>query len=71
MWIHSKQKRTVKVRIDSYDTWNMDSTLAHIVLPMLKQLIDNTHGSGMVDLEDVPAELRGTSHESWDDKKNT
>ncbi len=68
-WIHSKQKRTVKVRIDSYDTWNMDSTLAHIVLPMLKQLIDKAHGSGMVDLEDVPVELRGTSHESWDDKK--
>jgi hypothetical protein len=68
-WIHSKQKRTIKVQIDRYDTWNMDSTLAHIVLPMLKQLKATGHGSGMVDLEDVPFELRGTSHESWDSQK--
>jgi hypothetical protein len=68
-WIHSKQKRTIKVQIDSYDTWNMDSTLAYIVLPMLKQLKENSHGSGNVDLEDVPVELRGTSHEEWDSQK--
>jgi hypothetical protein len=69
VWIHSKKKRTVKVQLDRYDTWNMDSTLALIVLPMLKQLRDSAHGSGMVDLEDVPVEMRGTSHEEWDDQK--
>lgn len=68
-WIHSKQKHIVKVRIDSYDTWSMDSTLAYIVLPMLKQLKEKAHGSGMVELEDVPVEMRGTSHESWDNQK--
>ena len=26
------------VKIDRYDTWSMDSTLADIILPMLKQL---------------------------------
>jgi hypothetical protein len=46
------------VKIDRYDTWSMDHTLAHIILPMLKQLRDESHGSPWVDDEDVPAELR-------------
>jgi hypothetical protein len=54
------------VKIDYWDTWSMDSTLAPIILPMLKQLRDTKHGSCIVDLEDVPEELRGTGHESWD-----
>tara|TARA_B100000035_G_scaffold313169_1_gene326240 strand:- start:633 stop:1094 length:462 start_codon:yes stop_codon:yes gene_type:complete len=33
----------VKVKIDEWDTWNMDETLAHIILPMLKQLKKKTH----------------------------
>ena len=60
-WIESKKKRTVKVHIDKYDTWNMDSTLALIVHPMLKQLRQSKHGSCFVDDEDVPDELRSTS----------
>lgn len=35
----------INVRIDKYDTWNMDSTLAHIITPMLKQLKATTHGA--------------------------
>lgn len=34
----------MRVRIDPYDTWNMDSTLALIILPMLKQLRDTKQG---------------------------
>ncbi len=49
------------VKIDHYDTWSMDHTLSHIVLPMLKQLKKDKHGSPMVDDEDVPEELRSTS----------
>lgn len=37
-------KRKVYVKIDKYDTWNMDSTLANIILPMLKQLKATKHG---------------------------
>lgn len=37
-WIDSKKKRTIKVHIDNYDTWGLDDTLAHIILPALKQL---------------------------------
>ncbi len=46
------------VKIDRYDTWSMDHTLAYIILPMLKQLKEESHGSPWVDDEDVPAELR-------------
>lgn len=58
-WIHSKQKRTIKVHIDRWDTWSMDHTLAYIVLPMLKQLKATKHGAPFVDLKDVPKELHG------------
>ena len=54
------------IKIDKHDTWNMDSTLAPIILPMLKQLKASKHGSGMVDLEDVPEHLRCNTHEEWD-----
>jgi hypothetical protein len=58
-WIHSKQERTIKVHIDRWDTWSMDNTLAHIILPMLKQLKETKHGGPYVDLKDVPKELHG------------
>jgi hypothetical protein len=65
-WIESKRKRKVKIRIDHYDTWSMDSTLAPIILPMLKQLKATKHGSGYVELEDVPENLRYTQTEDYD-----
>lgn len=57
-WIDSKRNRTVKIRIDKYDTWSMDETLALIILPMLKQLKETKQGSPMVDDEDVPPHMR-------------
>jgi hypothetical protein len=47
----------------------MDTTLAIIILPMLKQLKETKHGSQIVDLEDVPEELRCNNHEEWDQQK--
>lgn len=44
-WIHTKRNRTHKVKIDSWDTWSMDWTLATIILPMLIQLKATKHGS--------------------------
>ena len=64
-YFDNKQRR-VKIKIDNYDTWNMDHSLALIILPMLKQLKQTKHGSPYVDLEDVPEELRlhgGASNE--------
>ena len=57
-WIDSKKERKVKIHIDKYDTWNMDYTLALIILPMLKQLQATKHGSQLVDEEDVPPHMR-------------
>jgi hypothetical protein len=57
-WIHSKQKRTIKVHIDCWDTWGMDHTLAYIILPMLVQLKETKHGAPYVDPKDCPEELK-------------
>ena len=46
------------IRIDRWDTWSMDHTLADIILPMLKQLQKTKHGSPNTDDEDVPEYLR-------------
>ncbi len=62
------------VKIDKWDTWNMDGTLSRIILPMLKQLQATKHGSPLVDDEDVPEELRSTSapakENEWDTDAN-
>lgn len=61
------------VKIDAQDTWSMDHTLAHIVLPMLRQLKATQHGMGKVDDEDVPEPIQSTApgardrcEEEWD-----
>jgi hypothetical protein len=38
LWVDSKRKRKVEVKIDNYDTWNADQTLALIIVPLLHQL---------------------------------
>lgn len=57
LWIDSKKTRKISIKIDKYDTWSMDHTLALIIVPMLKQLRATKHGSPYVDAEDVPAHL--------------
>ena len=79
VWVGNKKKRKIRVRIDKYDTWGMDHTLALIILPMLKQLQATKHGSPSVNDKDVPKHLRSTVepgkndydvdgkwHERWD-----
>lgn len=60
-WFDARYTRKVKVRVDYYDTWGMDATLALIILPMLKQLKATKHGSPHVDDDDVPEELKSTN----------
>lgn len=55
-WIHEKKKRKVKVRIDHYDTWNADYTLALIIVPLLKQM--KKQGTPATDREDAPADAK-------------
>ena len=60
-WIwFDRRTQKIKVRIDKWDTWSMDHTLAPIILPMLVQLKETKHGAPWVDMEDVPKELRTT-----------
>jgi hypothetical protein len=70
LWIDQKKQRKISVRIDRWDTWSMDHTLAYIILPMLKQLKAQKHGSPNVDDEDVPQHLRSTT-ELTQDEQNT
>lgn len=61
LWIDSKKSRNIKVHIDRWDTWSMDHTLAHIILPMLQQLKATQHGAPNTDDQDVPEHLRSTA----------
>ena len=73
-WIESKKKRRVSIKIDRWDTWSMDNTLALIILPMLKQLRDTKHGSPFTEDEDVPDHLKSTAAppkvNEWDTDEN-
>lgn len=73
-YIDSKINRKIQVRIDNYDTWSMDYTLAHIVTPMLKQLKEKKHGAPFVDDADVPEYLRKSAapptKNEWDTDEN-
>jgi len=46
------------VKINHYDVWSMDHTLALIVLPMLQQLKEQKHGSPYTNDDDVPDHLK-------------
>ena len=61
-WVWDKIDRKIDyVKIDYWDTWSMDSTLSHIIVPMLKQLQASKHGAPFVADEDVPEDLKSTS----------
>ena len=65
-----KGNQKISIRIDPWDTWSMDRTLALLIHPMLKQLLKTTHGAPCTDDEDVPEHLRSTNakpkKEEWD-----
>lgn len=61
-WVMDKLNRKINyVKVDRWDTWSMDSTLAYIILPMLKQLQATKHGAPFVYDEDVPEDLKSTA----------
>lgn len=75
-WIHSRRSRTVKIRIDEFDAWNAYETLSLIILPLLKEVKKDKHGTPMIDDEDVPEgmNLRSTEappkKDEWDTDDN-
>lgn len=72
--LHSVRKfinRDIRyVKIDPWDVWSMDWTLAPIILPMLKELKRVKHGAPFVDDEDVPPKLRSKQTKRLDNTKN-
>jgi hypothetical protein len=68
-WLDKFKKRKVEVRIDPYDTWSMDHTLALIIHPMLVQLKNHHHGSCQVDPEDTPHIEPDPQATKYDDPK--
>lgn len=50
--------RKNEVKLDRYDSWNADWTIAQIAAPLLVQLQQKKHGAPSVLDGDVPAELR-------------
>jgi len=52
-----RKNRAETVVIDDYDVWNLDHSLALIIVPALKILKEKKHGAPFVDNEDVPREL--------------
>lgn len=57
------RERKVDVRIDGYDVWSADHTLALIIAPVLRKLRDEKHGYPQVECEDVPEDLRWIADE--------
>lgn len=75
-WIESflwKYDRIKFVKIDSWDVWSLDHTLALIILPALEVLKNKKHGAPLVDDNDVPEELRSYNappkENEWDTDK--
>ena len=61
------RNRKIKVRIDAHDTYNLDHTLALIIIPALKQLKGTKHGTPCINDEDMPENLKSLSEEHrWD-----
>jgi len=58
IWIDSKKKRKVKVKIHDYDTFSIDTTMAYIMLPLLKRFQATKMSNALVMDEDVPENLR-------------
>lgn len=56
--IYSWRKRSLIIKIDNYDHWSADHTLAMIILPLLKTLQTNKQGAPFVDYSDVPDHLK-------------
>lgn len=48
------QEQKIFVKIDGYDTWSADYTMSYIILPILKQLKEQKHGTPSTDEEDAP-----------------
>lgn len=67
-WVWDKVDHKIDyVKVDRWDTWSADYTLAHVILPVLKQLKEQKTGYCLVKDEDAPEELRSDKVERKED----
>ena len=59
------------IKIDPWDSWSLDHTLADIILPCLMQLKKQHNGAPYVKLTDVPEHLWPTGRQENDDVDDT
>lgn len=68
------KERKISVKIDKWDTWSTDHTLALIIVPLLQKMKDDKQGTPHVDDADVPEHLRSTAvpakEHDWDTDDN-
>lgn len=74
-WVLQKvYPRINYVKVDRWDSWSADHTLALVILPVLKELRAQVNGAPCVDDDDVPDELKSTSapakENEWDTDDN-
>lgn len=70
-WIHSKRKKTVKIKTDPWDHWNAGITMAMLCLPILKDLRENRNGIPWTEHADGPWYYRFLRYEdeyAWDER---
>ena len=70
-WVEARRHRQVYIRIDKYDSWSADHTLALIAVPLLRQLQTSKHGAPFVDDSDVPDELKSTNAPAKENEHDT
>lgn len=59
--------QVVDVKLDKFDTWNADWSLAQVIYPVLIQLRETNQGSCQMDDEDCDPLIRHLDvHEKWD-----
>lgn len=63
LWFDKKEQK-ITIRIDNWDVWGADHTLALIIVPVLKLLKEKKQGSPFTDPEDAPEKLRPTKEET-------
>ena len=61
LWLDKFKKRKTMVKIERWDTYSADHTIALILVPLLKELKQTKHGSPYVKDEDVPDHLKSTN----------
>lgn len=63
-------KRKVEIKIDKWDTWDLFTTLAHVILPALQAFRDGHQGGPLIADDDVQDNLKRANappvESAWD-----